>query len=292
MGFNPIGSEWWTTHYGFTTFAEFKAKCGPLLDPLYGTPLLTQVDDAMLLLAWDSPTSAQGIYLSTVLTAQDFHEGSTGSATVTAQAGAPLIANKIQEGLAMAQLVVAGCFQVTIQAVAGGHTVENVVGVGNGSGNAAGAAAAVKAAWEVSNGPLSKLSSLVTMVNYHAVDLSSTSGTIADLASSAAGSSTGASFATRAASALIKWNGSSRSRSTRGRLYYGPIAEVNVQSDGATLTTTAVSDFNTAFTNFRNSLNSAGYPLVVLSRKNQAFTLVTSHAVEQTTATQRRRLRG
>jgi hypothetical protein len=44
--------------------------------------------------------------------------------------------------------------------------------------------------------------------------------------------------ATRAAAAIIKLNGGTRSRSTRGRIYYGPIMENDINADGATLTAT------------------------------------------------------
>jgi len=291
MSFNPIGPEWWQTTYGFTSIVDFRAKCGPLLDPLYST-WLGHVDDALLLLAWNSPTSVQGLYLSAVLTAQGFHEENpSGPATVTANSLTPLVINGLQgQVLDVPGLVIANCFQVTIQGVAGGRAVDNVVGVENASGTAAGAAAAVKAAWEVASGPLSQLANLYSVPNYHAVDLSSSSGTIADLASTGVGARA-TSFSTRGAAALIKWNGSSRSRTTRGRLYFGPLAEVDINSDGATLTSGQITAFGTAFTNFRNSLATAGYPLVVLSRKTSTATIVSSQAVEATIATQRRRIR-
>ena len=49
---------------------------------------------------------------------------------------------------------------------------------------------------------------------------------------------------------------------------------------------------NTAYTNFRTSLASSGYPLVVLSRKLLQPFPVTAHSIEATIATQRRRIRG
>jgi len=155
----------------------------------------------------------------------------------------------------------------------------------------AAAAAAVKAAWEVASGPLANMSNLISMVNYHAVDIGSTGGTITDLASSATGGLSTATLSTRAACALIKWNGSNRSRSTRGRLYFGPIREADIDPDGATVSSAIRTTFSTAFTNFRTSLSSAGYPLVVLSRKTSTATVVTQHAVETLVATQRRRIR-
>ena len=196
------------------------------------------------------------------------------------------------QGPSMTTLIIPNCFQVTIQMSAGGHAVENVIGVQNSSGTAAGAAAAVLAAWKISNGPLSRLSSLVTMVGVRAVDISSTNGAIAFVADSTAGGMTTTnSLATRGACSLFQWNGGTRSRSSRGRLYFGPIMEQDIQADGATLVTTVQTGQSGSMLNFRNSLSGASYPLVVLSRTlSQAFA-VTSHAIEPTIATQRRRIR-
>lgn len=192
----------------------------------------------------------------------------------------------------MATLIIPNAFQVSIEAESGGQPVVNVIGVTNSGGTAAGAAAAVKAAWETNPGPLLRLSSLVQMRNYRAVDLSSAFGDIADLPSTAQGSvTTSNSLSTLAASALITWNGSQRSRSTRGRLYFGPIGEGVVNTDGRTLVPTAQSQIGTSFEAFRSSLAAAGYPLAVLSRKNLQAYPVSSFAVETVIATQRRRIR-
>lgn len=191
----------------------------------------------------------------------------------------------------MGQLIIPNAFQVNIQALVGGKLIENVIGVVNAGGTAAGAAAAVKDSWEQTGGPLHFLSDQVVMSNYHAVDISSPDGDIADVASTAPGGQSSEALATRASCALIRWNGSTRSRSSRGRLYFGPLAGEFLEDDGATLTSGAQTGFSGAFTTFRTGLSFNSYPLAVLSRVlNQAF-LVTSQAVESTSATQRRRLR-
>lgn len=195
-------------------------------------------------------------------------------------------------GAGMAQLIIPSCFQVTIQMVAGGHPIENVIGVRNASGSAAGAAAAVLAAWKIASGPLTGLSSLVTMVGVRAVDISSSNGAIVTVGDTTAGGTTVTNqLATRGACAVVQWNGGTRSRSSRGRLYYGPTMESDIQADGATLGTAIVTSINTRFTNFRNSLSGASYPLVVLSRKLSQDFSVTSHVCEATIGTQRRRIR-
>jgi hypothetical protein len=218
-----------------------------------------------------------------------------GGARQTASSEADAITRSVSPligGTAMPALIIPGAYQVTISMVSGGHAVENVIGVVNGGGTAAGAAAAVLAAWKVATGPLSRLSSLVAMTGVRAVDISSGSGAIVTVNDTTAGSigSTN-SLATRGACALVQFNGGTRSRSSRGRLYYGPIMESDINVDGATVGGATVANLATAMTAFRNSLNSSGYPLNVLSRKlSQAFP-VTSQSIETTIATQRRRIR-
>jgi hypothetical protein len=130
------------------------------------------------------------------------------------------------------------------------------------------------------------------MVSITAMDLSSLSGGITVLADATLGSvSSTNALATRAASALIKLNGGTRSRSTRGRLYFGPIMEADIQSDGATLDTTRATGITNAFTAFLASLATANFPLVVASAKTSTATTVGSIAVEPIIATQRRRIR-
>jgi hypothetical protein len=218
-----------------------------------------------------------------------------GGARQTASSDADAITRAVQpliQESPMSQLIVPNCFQVTIQMAAGGHVIENVVGVQNGGGTAAGAAAAVLAAWKVASGPLAGLSSLVTMVQVRAVDIGSANGAIVVVPDTTAGGvTTGNSLATRGACGLIQWNGGTRSRSSRGRLYYGPIMETNIDTDGATLVGTTPTTFKNRLTAFQSSLSGASYPLVVLSRKlSQAFA-VSSVTCESTIATQRRRIR-
>lgn len=192
----------------------------------------------------------------------------------------------------MAALIIPGAFRVAIEAESGGQPVTNVIGVSNGSGTAAGAAAAVQTAWKVNGGPLAGLTPLYALLGFRAVDLGSANGSIAFIADNATGGlASGGSKATNAASALVKWNGGTRSRSSRGRMYYGPLSETQINPDGRTLASTPLTSIGAAFTAFRNSLTASGYPLVVLSpTTSQAFP-VTSSTVESVIASQRRRIR-
>jgi hypothetical protein len=189
-------------------------------------------------------------------------------------------------------LVIPNIYRGSIQMLSGTRQIVNVVGLhGSTSGQQVAAAAALKAAWEMTAGPIKSLSSFVGVTQYTVMDMSSTTGGIATLASTAFGGGTSQSLSTRAACALVKWNGASRSLSTRGRMYFGPIAENDINTDGATLVTSSLNNFTTAFSNFRTSLSGAGFTLCVISRKLAIATDVSNHSVETIIATQRRRIR-
>lgn len=291
MGIPLSGPAYWDQTFGIASFEEFQSAVGKYVDGLgvFGIQPPTELVEQ---LAYNSPYSGLGGYLAARLAAEGYVGSDNEQSTqAVAKALVPTAIGTITQETGMTALVIPNCFQVTIQMSAGSHAVENVIGVENASGTSAAAAAAVKAAWEVASGPLANMSNLISMVNYHAVDIGSTGGTITDLASSATGGLSTATLSTRAACALIKWNGSNRARSTRGRLYFGPIREADIDPDGATVSSAIRTTFATAFTNFRNSLTSSGYPLVVLSRKTSTATVVTQHAVETLVATQRRRIR-
>lgn len=282
------GPEFWRSQFGYPDFDAFYAEAEDLIKgfQVFGFSLPTE---AVARLAWYNPGLAQGVYLAARLA--DYSDPNGGTPFAAWQ-NAAVAALRTQQENTVPTLIIPNAFQVAIEAEAGGQPVVNVIGVTNAAGTAAGAAAAVKAAWEQANGPLSRLSSLVSARLYRAVDLSSAFGDIAEVTSSAVGGvTTTNSLSTLAASALVTWNGSTRSRSTRGRMYYGPLTETNLNPDGRTLPTATLATFNTMFDLFRTSLASAGYPLAVLSRKNEAAYPVTSSAVQSVIATQRRRIR-
>lgn len=282
---NPKG--WWKDQYGIDSQNEFNTRLGGAFSWL---PANSPARSVALVLAYTlgpSPEFAQAVSWAARNLAAD-PTGVSGADVVatTQQALAPGI------GVTMAQLIIPNCFQVTIKGVSGGQDVVNVIGVQNAAGTSAGAAAAVQTAWKVASGPLAWLSSLYALSSFTAIDIGSANGAIAVISDTTAGSVTSSNgLATVGAAALIKWNGGTRSKSSRGRLYYGPLMETNINSDGRTMDATALSRANASFSNFRTSLASSGYPLVVLSRKlSQAFA-VTSSSCETTIATQRRRIR-
>jgi hypothetical protein len=286
-----VGAEYWQTQFGLNNFPEFEAAVGPLV-PNFPIPswLGGNIADSVLLRnIYNDPASPQGVYVSVRLAGRGLQVPEVQTEAMAKKI--PQAQPNYPENI-MSTLIIPNAFQVSIQMTSGGQVVENVIGVTNAGGTASGAASAVRAAWEGTTGPLKRLSSLIVMTNYHAVDLSSAFGTIFDLSSSAVGGvSTTNSLATMGACALVSWNGSQRSRSTRGRLYFGPILESNINADGRTLGPGDRSNITNAFTQFRSDLASAGYPLAVLSRTlSQAFP-VSSNATELVIATQRRRIR-
>lgn len=198
----------------------------------------------------------------------------------------------LTEGLSMAQIVVANTYECTIRAVSGGRAVDNVIHfVGTGSGQEQACAVALQTAWKGAGKPFSYFDNKVSLVSFQAVDLTSVSGGIWTIPDTTAGSMTAASLATRAACALIQYNGQTRNRSSRGRTYFGPAYEGWIQIDGATLDTSFAGTLLTTWNGLRTAMLAAGFTQAVVSRKLQVAYPITSVRISTTVATQRRRLR-
>jgi hypothetical protein len=279
-------------------FESFHATLQPILPELIWIGPIPLQRDLVIAEAWTAPFSGAGlamrVYYELNKSGGTRSQGDSVQNGISQQVGAsPTKTITLHGATIMGQLVIANVYRVAIRMIAGGKDIINVVHLeGTASGQESAAAAASLAAWKVASGPLSKLSSLVALADITAMDLSSTNGGIAIVTDTTAGgiSSTN-SLATRAACAIIKLNGGTRSRSTRGRIYFGPILEADINADGATLSSGALTVFGTAFTNFKNSLAGANFTLGVASRKLSTFTSAGSVAVETTIATQRRRIR-
>jgi hypothetical protein len=279
-------------------FGSFHSTLSPILPELIWVGPVPLQKDLVIAQAWTAPFSGAGLAMRVYWELNKDNKNRSGADAVqngiSQQVGAsPTKTITLHGATIMGQLVIANVYRIAIRMVAGGKDVVNVVHVeGTASGQESAAATAALAAWKVAAGPLAKLSSLVAMQDVTAMDLSSTNGGIAVLTDATAGGiSTTNSLATRAAAMIIKLNGGTRSRSTRGRIYYGPIMEQNINTDGATVAGSGISDATTAFTNFKNSLAGANFTLGVASRKLSSFTSAGTIAVETTVATQRRRLR-
>lgn len=279
-------------------FASFKA----VLDPIWPVTIgfgLNLTKEGMIEEAWASPGSAAG------LAARLYYElaGQPGGNQATADRTWNAVRDQGQatqvngrwvstRGAEMT-LVIDKVYRCNIDMVVGGRNISNVIGVrGAASGQEADVAAKVLTAWKVTNGPLSKLSNLIAMTKVLVVDLSTVNGGIAQVTdSTVGGNGSTPTLSTRAACTLVKLNGSSRNPRTRGRVYYGPLMEADINSDGATLASASATAHTAAFGNFKTSLSGNGYTWCVISRSDAAAYDITTVAAESTIATQRRRLR-
>lgn len=193
----------------------------------------------------------------------------------------------------MVQLIIPNAYQVAIEMSVSGQQIINVIGVGGnfGTSTAEGVAGAVKAGWEAAGGILKGLSSSVVMVGYTVTDLSSSDGQVFHLASTAQGGNTGSTMSTLAAAALIQYGNGTRNRSSRGRMYVGPLSENDVNPDGRTLATVSITKWTTAINVLVASIQSIGCTFAVLSRVQKSYNVISSVNVASVVATQRRRLR-
>lgn len=185
-------------------------------------------------------------------------------------------------------LIIPNCYLVAIKAVSGGQDVVNVIGIHAPNSNSASVANAVDQAWRVALGPLSKLPNTYQMVEVKAMDLSSANGQVFSVPASAVGQLSGA-LATNGSCALITYGSGSRAKSTKGRMYFGPLREVEINNDGRTLANAG--QFTSALTVFRDNLAAGAKEYVVLSRKNSSHSPVSVIQTQSVIATQRRRIR-
>nr|CRY93633.1 hypothetical protein [uncultured prokaryote] len=130
------------------------------------------------------------------------------------------------------------------------------------------------------------------MISYTVTDLSSASGLVFVLPSAAAGGLSSQQLSTNGACALVGMGAGTRSRSDNGRLYHGPLTEVQVNTDGRTLVAGQQVLLQAAYTKFLNTLFSSSCVLAIISRKYERATAVSNIAVGSVIATQRRRIRG
>jgi hypothetical protein len=149
---------------------------------------------------------------------------------------------------------------------------------------------AVKTAWEATLGPLKTRPNTLTMVGYHGVDLSSSTGSVGFLGSNTSGGQSG-DVSLLSAAGLIKISSGTRARRANGRLFHGPLVESQINADGRTLSGTWPADLTTAYTNFKTAMTTANMPWVIISRKYSSTADVTSVGVRSVVSSQDRRLR-
>lgn len=188
-------------------------------------------------------------------------------------------------------LVVPQTVQVGIEMQCSGQAVWNVLGFTNSFGSSPSYILnLVKTEWERANGPLKLHPTQLTMVGYHFMDLSSSSGAVAFLGSTTAGGITTA-LSTMASSALIKLSTGTRARSQQGRLYHGPLGETQIDNDGRTIASATLTALGTAYETFRVNMAAGNTGWQIISRKNSTSHGITQLSASGLVATQRRRQR-
>lgn len=286
-------------------FDGFREALEPYVPDEVGWGKLTIPKDLLIDLAYVAPASAAGIAARVIYQNSNVQGNNQSAAQSLCNALLEQLARGGQNALAttsaggdltvgatMAPVVIANCYAATVKAVFGGQPILNTFHVqGTGPGQETAAATALQTAWKITGGPLGQFDNKYTLVEFEAVDLSSTSGGIAVIADTTAGTRAAQSTAGRQTAALITYNGTTRSRSQRGRTYLGPLYEPDIDVDGASLAAGVVTGLTARWTAFRTSLTGSNFPLVIASRKLMQSYAVTSFRVEPVIATQRRRLR-
>jgi hypothetical protein len=289
-------SDFWCDHYGLCTFTEFADQVQRFM-PVIGLPFANDNGLASTVSAYNLPFSGAGIYAALLLSKiqvtpqpsdAEVRQSTAGPSSHISQSPR----GSFPSGVVMPALILPNVYRCAIKATNDGVPVVNVIGVrGTAGGQEAAAAAAIKAAWEVTGTSLcNQHTNNYHMVSYDVTDLTTATGGVTSLASTASGTLT-AETATAAACALFKFNGGTRSRTQNGRMYYGPIDQNSVQSTGRALETTARTTLQSALNAFLASLTTAGFPLVIISRVGPSSHTVATAAVESLIATQRRRIR-
>jgi hypothetical protein len=187
-------------------------------------------------------------------------------------------------------LIVPDTYLVSINATSGGQNITNVVGVRKSFSGADLVAAAVETAWTQTGGPIKLMNNGYAMKDFSAMFLGQADGEVVTKTSNAVGPLT-ATKSTNAACALVSYGGGSRARTSKGRLYFGPIGESDINPDGRTLAAGSVTAITAAFNVFKLSLINAGFEWVVVSRKLQSASTINAISVQSIIATQRRRIR-
>lgn len=286
-------------------FTGFRAALEPYVPDHVQAGPLSLSRESLIDLAWLAPASAAGLAGRLFYQAGNV-QGSDQSTSLSllqaqldnlARGGVQPLGNAssgtdLTEGVNVTQIVLANTYEATVRMVSGGRAVDNVFHfTGTGSGQEQACCTALQTSWKGSGKPFAYMDNKVSLVSFQVVDLSTINGGIYTIADTTAGSKTAASIATRAACVLVQYNGQTRNRSSRGRTYFGPLYEAEVDIDGATLTGSAQTLFAGYFTTFRAGMTTAGFTQCVLSRKLVASFAVTFQRIQPTIATQRRRLR-
>lgn len=190
----------------------------------------------------------------------------------------------------MATLVIPGAYMASLHFTVSGQEIVNVIGVSGNFLSSGVVAKAVGDVWTNLSGPHDLLPAAVVLSKVKAVDIGTPTGEVFEQVYNKAGGGT-TPMGPLSSSAVVRAGASTRSRSGKGRLYYGPLPQGMVHTDGRTLTPSTITALNTRFTYFKDQLIAREMNWVILSRKLLSFTPVETVSVAQVLGTQRRRLR-
>lgn len=190
----------------------------------------------------------------------------------------------------MATLVIPGAVMVSLHFTVSGQETVNVIGLTGDILPPDTAANLVHDAWTAANGPMGMLPAAVKLTKVKATSLSTADGAIYERTSTAQGAiATG--VGALSTSAIVRVGAGTRSRSSKGRLYFGPLPASVLDTDGRSIKPTDLTAISTRFSAFRTAVNQNSVRWAVLSRKLSVATPVENISVASVIGTQRRRLR-
>lgn len=192
----------------------------------------------------------------------------------------------------MPQLIIPNAMQVSLHFTVSGQETVNVLGFTKDDPaiTASMAADIVHNAWTATGGPHKLLTPQVVLNKVKATDISSADGEIFERGVSVPGGATG-TVGNLAVSAVVRVGSGTRSRSGKGRVYFGPIGSQDIATDGRSYPLQAQTNVRTAFLAFQTATNNGNLTWSVLSRKLLVATEITSVSVAPIIGIQRRRLR-
>lgn len=187
-------------------------------------------------------------------------------------------------------LIVPDTYLVSLNFQSGGQPVTNVIGIRTDTHNTSYVTEKVLAAWNMTAGPKVRQQSTTVATDVRAMWLGAADGEVYVRPATGGGTLTD-NKSTNAACALVTIGSSSRARTSKGRLYFGPLGEPQIDADGRTVAASYRTLLQASFESFKNQLTADDLEWVVISRKLQSASPVQQIAVQSVIATQRRRIR-
>lgn len=187
-------------------------------------------------------------------------------------------------------LIVPDTYLVSLNFQSGGQPVTNVIGIRTNDHNSSYVTEKVLAAWNIANGPKVRQQSTTVAVDVRAMWLGAADGEVYIRPATGGGTLTD-NKSTNGACALISLGNASRAKTSKGRMYFGPLGEPQIDADGRTVAAAYRTSLQASMEAFKNQLIVDDLEWVIISRKLQSASPVTQISVQSIIATQRRRIR-